>query len=172
MKAEKVIVGSYLFRLTREDVENRGKLEAAYPDCDYSDILRKLQADEVERIARRKPCQRPAQSFTHEHDAAFRSKLKSALDLELLPDGTGRNNYARKILGDLLKIFEEKGLNREVVASRIIGNLDDFCALVVRARNADKFLSKRLVSMRNIHYELPAILKIAKDSQPKPIPRA
>lgn len=102
-------------------------------------------------------------SFNWQDYAELTRLMKKTLGLTTLENGkTPKDNYARHILLKLVKILREHDWPEEAAIDNVRANMESFCATVQRAREADAFLMKRLVTLKEIYFKLPEIIEITK----------
>jgi len=121
-----------------------------------------IKTEKIEAKASDAP--RPARQthFTFKDDNDLIAMIRKACELELLPNGRGKDNYARRLLTSLMKVFEERGMDKQAAADHVREHMPDFALMVKNARAKDAFLYKRLTTMKTIFYELPSIIAISK----------
>ena len=103
-------------------------------------------------------------AFSWSDDSELVRVMKQTCGLTTLDNGKKpQDNFARHILVKLYKILtEDYGRTDQDALDHIRANMEEFCALVQRARDTDQFMWRKLTTLKSIYYELPAIFEMAK----------
>lgn len=102
--------------------------------------------------------------FSWNDDAELVRVMKQTCGFTTLDNGKKpQDNYARHILVKLYKILtDDYGRGDQDAIDHIRANMEEFCILVQRTRDADQFLWRKLTTLKSIYYELPTIFEMAK----------
>lgn len=96
--------------------------------------------------------------------------MKKVCGFTTLSNGkTAKDNYARHILMFLLKVLKEKDWPEQDAVDNLRANMEEFCGLVQKAREADRYLYSKLTSLQEIYFELKRgrVFEAAKARSPK-----
>lgn len=104
------------------------------------------------------------QPFNWEDYSELVRLMKKSCAFTTLENGkTPQDNYARHILLKLLKILvKEHSWPEQEAIDNIRANMEEFCAMVQRAREADNFLFKNLTTLKSIYFRMSEIFEVTK----------
>lgn len=109
-------------------------------------------------------------AFTWQDDSELVRIMKLVCGFTTLENGKKpQDNWARHILVKLYKILTEDYKRGDQDAlDHIRVNMEEFCFLVQRARDGDKYMWRKLTTLKSIYYELSTIFEMAKTPKQNP----